>query len=321
VPRAKGKEFTRWSHQLQDNLYAAKLTVYELKFVLRLGRLTYGWGTNWTKFNPHDFTDGIPRQKVYEIKKQLLEKKVIKPRYGGIGIERRGEKWKVEWLAEGYPKEVPRWSKVSRSDSEVGEKLSPTSDSLSPTSDNNLSPTSDKVVTHQVQSCHPPVTNTPSNHLKSAGNSDAKDKKDNKDKIYSEEFEKFWEIYPRKIEKANAYRFWKSHFEKHNRFSLEEVIQTLNYYVAREWKQNLADKKMNFIPLCATWLNRRPWEDEGSRLADGIETKGEEYWINVYEKEVKRAEERFEGARLDEELSNLERQLNKKLKEIKNGKA
>ena len=72
---------------------------------------------------------------------------------------------------------------------------------------------------------------------------------------YSKDFEAFWDIYPRKISKRNA---WKAYFSAIKLAKPEEILQGLEAsIVGRDW----ASAEMKFIPHASTWINGRSWED------------------------------------------------------------
>ena len=72
---------------------------------------------------------------------------------------------------------------------------------------------------------------------------------------YSKDFEAFWEIYPRKISKRNA---WKAYFSAIKLAKPEDILQGLEAsIVGRDW----ASAEMRFIPHASTWINGRSWED------------------------------------------------------------
>ena len=68
------------------------------------------------------------------------------------------------------------------------------------------------------------------------------------------DFEKFWDIYPRRVARADAHRAFSKHYEKHGSKILEGAKRLAADPNAP------ADKK--FIPYPATWLNREGWDDE-----------------------------------------------------------
>ena len=68
------------------------------------------------------------------------------------------------------------------------------------------------------------------------------------------DFEQFWDIYPRRVGRADAYRAFSKHYEQYGPKMLEGARRFANDPNAP------ADKK--FIPHPATWLNRESWDDE-----------------------------------------------------------
>jgi phage replication O-like protein O len=79
-----------------------------------------------------------------------------------------------------------------------------------------------------------------------------------KDNIYPPDFLKFWEAYPNKKAKLEAFKAWsKSNGQRPH-------VDTLLTSISKQ-KQSLAWKKDNgqFIPHPATWLRQGRWEDEG----------------------------------------------------------
>ena len=86
-------------------------------------------------------------------------------------------------------------------------------------------------------------------------------KNTNKEKIskkkHTEGFEEFWQMYPRKVAKANAQKA----FEKlsPNPELLAEMLSALERQKQSDaWQQ----ENGKYIPHPATWLNGRRWEDE-----------------------------------------------------------
>lgn len=83
---------------------------------------------------------------------------------------------------------------------------------------------------------------------------DIKERKGKKVNIYTPEFEKFYEAYPKKESKATAQVSW----NKQNPV-LDEVLKALSWQCKQEqWIK----EKGQFIPMPATYLNQRRWEDQ-----------------------------------------------------------
>lgn len=77
---------------------------------------------------------------------------------------------------------------------------------------------------------------------------------------YSEPFLSFWNTYPRKEKKGKAYEAWKKH-----KPPLDQVLNALSWQTKlQQWKRDDGQ----FIPLPATYLNARQWEDEPPKTRD-----------------------------------------------------
>lgn len=72
-----------------------------------------------------------------------------------------------------------------------------------------------------------------------------------------EEFDKFWELYPRKAAKGDARKAWIQTAKI--RPPLPELLKSI--YAARASKQWLKDGG-DYIPYPATWLRQERWSDE-----------------------------------------------------------
>lgn len=73
--------------------------------------------------------------------------------------------------------------------------------------------------------------------------------------IYTSNFLKFWEAYPKKSGKGAAFKSYQN--IKSPRPSLQEILQAIAAQSKTEqWKNK------QYIPNPATWLNQRRWEDE-----------------------------------------------------------
>jgi len=80
-------------------------------------------------------------------------------------------------------------------------------------------------------------------------------------------FDKFWEIYPRKVGKGAARRKWKS---LNCDAIFDEIVQAVNSYRKTEQWENI-----RYIPHPATFLYQERWEDE-------IPENEKEYQISDY---------------------------------------
>jgi hypothetical protein len=84
-----------------------------------------------------------------------------------------------------------------------------------------------------------------------------KDSKVKEKKIYSTEFESFWNTYPKKIGKDAAWKAW----VKRNG-SLPEINIILTALEAQKKADAWTKDKGQFIPNPATWINQGRWMDE-----------------------------------------------------------
>ena len=82
--------------------------------------------------------------------------------------------------------------------------------------------------------------------------------------MYEEEFEKFWQIYPRKVAKGAARRAWL-------KATRSSDIQTIIEGVTR-YAENSDDEAKQYTPYPATWLNSERWLDEHSVQTDNEQT-------------------------------------------------
>lgn len=81
--------------------------------------------------------------------------------------------------------------------------------------------------------------------------------KKNDKNIYTVDFERFWSVYPRKVNKKKAFRAWQK---------CEEIRPPLDNLISivRDQAQLKGWKKDGgrYIPHASTWLNSQRWEDQ-----------------------------------------------------------
>jgi len=74
---------------------------------------------------------------------------------------------------------------------------------------------------------------------------------------YSNDFDIFWEAYPRKVGKMNALKSWKR--LKPSLTLRDMIMMALEFHKKQEgWNKDNG----KFIPHPATWLNQHRWDDE-----------------------------------------------------------
>lgn len=79
-----------------------------------------------------------------------------------------------------------------------------------------------------------------------------RDLSNNKNK-YSPDFEEFWEIYPRKIDKQKAYKSWL-------KINPSDELKQYIIQSVKEWSACDQWQDENYIPHPTVWLNNRRWE-------------------------------------------------------------
>lgn len=97
------------------------------------------------------------------------------------------------------------------------------------------------------EGCHGPVT-PPSSPSSSSSPS--------KNNIYTDSFLKFWNVYPKKVGKKNAFKAFQKAKEKPPIGELVKIIES--HKKSDQWKRDNGQ----YIPNPATWLNQGRWEDE-----------------------------------------------------------
>jgi hypothetical protein len=78
------------------------------------------------------------------------------------------------------------------------------------------------------------------------------------DTTYTESFEKFWKVYPRKVAKPTASKSWLKSIEG-DAFLPKQIVADIEKRTRLRWWS----KDKTKIPHPSTWLNQRRWEDEG----------------------------------------------------------
>jgi uncharacterized protein YdaU (DUF1376 family) len=96
------------------------------------------------------------------------------------------------------------------------------------------------------------VDEPPPNHKPITNNQEPKN-------IYSSSFEEFWQAYPSKTGKGEAYKSWKR--VGPDKQLTEKIIASVDVY------KDSKRVKDGFVKNPATWLNQRCWEDEVETVA------------------------------------------------------
>ncbi len=224
--------FTRIAHEIIEVLIPMDFTAQEYKFILLLIRYTFGWRTTWVEWSNKAWSIGlgIDKQRINKLKNRLLKRKVIIFKLNKIRLNKNYSEWRSP---QGLPCSPQR---------------------LQLSSPQRLQAYSSGTTTVVVSDYQKPEKRRKKKDLDTP-----KDSKDSKD-IYSESFLTFWKEYPRKDEKFKAAKAFETHLVKKKRVSLDELLELLVHYNKNVW----AKREREYIPLGATWLNKRLWEDSAA---------------------------------------------------------
>lgn len=74
--------------------------------------------------------------------------------------------------------------------------------------------------------------------------------------VYSEDFEHFWRVYPKKTGKGAAYKKWGKLTIEEKRKAYKDVQDRVRMH--EPWKRDNG----RFVPNCETYLNQRRFDDE-----------------------------------------------------------
>lgn len=102
---------------------------------------------------------------------------------------------------------------------------------------------------------------------------------------YTDEFEKFWKTYPRKVGKAEAAKAF-TKLLKGGQVDANQLTAAAQAH-AQAWQQSGTSQE--FIPHASTWLNKGRWSDEPevlNRTGDGRPTAGlsDDQWQQAWER-------------------------------------
>lgn len=121
-----------------------------------------------------------------------------------------------------------------------------------------------------------------------------KPKKEPKPDTYSEKFEQWWSIYPRKTAKGTAWNRWKKDKLESR---AEELIKKITQQVAMQY----AFTETRYIPNASTYLNQKRYDDEieNKGVGNGVTTNS-----NGYQKESTMERARREQREFIEQLDS-----------------
>jgi hypothetical protein len=126
----------------------------------------------------------------------------------------------------------------------------------------NNKPDSNGDVTQQMRNCCAPPAPAPAPIKETPitpteGGAPPGSRKRPPGELFTKEFVRFWESYPRKVGKAAAWRAWRS--LNGTRPPIEAILDALKAHRSTEqWQRDGGQ----FIPHPATWLRHGRWDDE-----------------------------------------------------------
>jgi len=92
------------------------------------------------------------------------------------------------------------------------------------------------------------------NKEKRIKNKEVKNKEVNEKSLYTDSFETFWKLYPKRVGKGNASKAWKKAIKIS---SPEKIIESVEKQLAFQ-----LTGEDEFLPYPATWLNQNRWGDD-----------------------------------------------------------
>jgi len=222
-------EFTRISNELFEAIILADFKKRQLNIILLVIRLSYGCGRKYAVLRQADFqVIGIDKS---DIKKELLllvESGVLTVNGERIALNKDYERWRIPRARPAGPERFKQILKRNLAEKTVDETPAGAGTGVGKTPTGTgakvgKTPTT-QLVNHQPEGWQntnsgvgkSPTYQTP--QAKGGKGSDSAERniketlKKSKEKqtcVYDPHFEKFWTVYPRKVEKQRAYRCWK----------------------------------------------------------------------------------------------------------------
>jgi hypothetical protein len=286
-PRKTNDLFVPIFHEVLEGMAYARLSPNEWQFIMVLWRLTYGrknmqgqdgqW-TPWVNAEFHRRT-GLQRSHISRIKTNLQKKKVIQQKKGKIGFNKHFKKWDKQCLYSTYPGNTSTGTITSPGNTSTGTKVLPVQPTTVTSTGTINAP--QVLTSEEVQSL----------------------KKERKKETYNndENFNTFWEKYPKKNDNKKAAR--KAWDRKIKTVSPDTILAALEIDMAGVFKDASENK---FLPGAGPWLNRERWEDLKPKPVD----KGKEElkqrlreMVRRYEQDISYKEQDF--LRDKEELVHL----------------
>ena len=119
----------------------------------------------------------------------------------------------------------------------------------------------------------------------------------NNNNYYTEDFEKFWETYPKKVGKKEAYKAFRK-----ARMPLQTLLDAVKAQMQTDlWKK----ENGRFIPNPATWLNQGRWDDEVAEKAAAADEDFNTWALNKLRGKGKTTADYMKDARFANAVADL----------------
>lgn len=251
---------TRLAHEILDEICQYAFNGAQLRIIIKIWRLTYGWGRKEHEFSItflHQSTklseSTVKKEVAFLIKTKVLIviKNATKATPRILRFNKDYEMWNIPKSGDPVERKIDLFNYAEVQD------LIPDSDEVK-VQDHIPVKVQDTVLLHENEG----YDTTPSN----------KDLSTLKKKIFKETvdlFEKFYSIYPRRIAKEAAKKTWIK-LAKKDEIDADLIINnTMNY--AETCK--LLKTEVNFIPHPSTYLNQKRYTDYTKVDPEGMATK------------------------------------------------
>ena len=135
--------------------------------------------------------------------------------------------------------------------------------------------TSDGIdTTVTVTDIYTSINSTEDNNISITSTEEENSSTKSKKNVYTEDFETFWEAYPRKEGKGYAFDCFKKAI-KGNDVDVEVMVEAINRYKqTAQWQENNG----KYIPQPSTWLNQKRWEDSPQAKSNKSNSGGDDKW-------------------------------------------
>jgi len=222
--------YTPIAHEILEQLAKHVISSDEWRILVIIFRKTYGWNKkdDWISLGQFAEMTGILRQHIPRIIDRLLKRNIIIKRVtqSGSTVTRSGNTLGIKY---GLQKDFENWRVLPKQVAATG------------AGNRGVTQPGKRVLPEQV----PTIDNI--------------QKKLTKEKTHSIDFILFYEAYPKKIGRVEAWKKWKI-LKKSNDFpKIETILKAIELQKETDqWKKDGGQ----FIPHPATWLNQGRWEDE-----------------------------------------------------------